>query len=50
MNVFRFFDLKLILKQSQSLLHFIRLYNVHNQAYKKNEDYSINGLKILTQQ
>ena len=35
MNVFRFFDLKLILKQIWSFYLFVGFENVHNQAYNK---------------
>ena len=35
MSIFRFFDLKLILKQIRSFSLFIRFDNVHNQAYNK---------------
>lgn len=35
MNVFRFFDLKLILKQIRSFPLFIRFDNVHNQVFNK---------------
>ena len=50
MCIYRFFDLKLILKQIWNFYLSISFDNVHNQAYNKMKIVQLMYINILTQQ
>ena len=50
MCIYRFFDLKLILKQIWNFYLSISFDNVHNQAYNKMKIVQLMDINIITQQ